>query len=134
MALIYPSERWDPGLPKDSNENVNTTLGTALAGENLTRNRMQVEEYLTPTAFTSLSTVNISSTPGLLNKVFIGMPSLPTTIIYDSNTPSGTELLRFHAGFPPGVYTFNEVFGTGLSVDTIKSGGGVLPYLVFMTS
>lgn len=126
-ATIYADGNRVP-LLLDVNGNLKVTLATLLAGEDLTNDVQKVENRFSYTSFTSLSTINIKSATGFLHRIVIGMPSCPTTIVYDSLTPSGSEIFRFHAGYPVGSYEFNETFSIGLTLDTVKSGGGVNPY------
>lgn len=100
------------------------------SGEDQTNDVMKTEQQFSYTALTSVSTIAIKASAGFLHLFNIGMPSCPTIIFYDNTTPNGTVLHRIAAGYPMGSHPMDMKFTTGLSLDAIASGGGVIPQIV----
>lgn len=111
----------DADLVMDANENVKTTLATALAGEDLTNDVQKVEQrfsYSNVTADTA-----VKSGAGFLHTVTI-MPTdaaatAGTIVLYDNTAESGTiigTITVTAAWVAPVTLTFDCSFSTGLYV------------------
>lgn len=152
MTLKYPSQAWDPGsagaLPSGTSfiGLATVTIGSGNATiqavvtetsapgyEDNVAGVAKVELRYTPTSFTSVSTLAVDATPGFLHGIWVGAVSCPSTILYNNTVPSGTILTRIPCGMPVGFYQFNGEYTVGLSVDTVAGGGGVNPFLTFLT-
>lgn len=80
------------------------------------------EASYTYTRITTNTTIAALGAAGILKSLVISMPSLVTTIVYDSTLPSGTVLLKFGVNPPMGVYELNAKVANGVSVDTTSAG------------
>jgi hypothetical protein len=105
-------------------------LATNIAGEDITNDVLKVEQRFSYGTLTSVSTVAIKAAAGFLHLINIGVPSCPTTIIYDNTLPGGTKIQTLTAGYPVGSHPLDISFSTGLSIDAVVSGGGVIPQIL----
>lgn len=140
--MKYPSEQWDPGTGGGGSTSFATvtlasmatvTEGTLGAGEDLVADVTKVEMRYTPTNLTSATTLNVKPAAGFLHGFYVGAISCPSTILYDGLLPSGTVLTRIACGMPLGFHPFNGTFANGLTADAIAGGGGVAPFISFLT-
>lgn len=131
MPLKYESDVWYEGSGGVINlgSTATVTLGTQLAGEDITNDVLKAEQRFSYGTVTSATTVAVKASTGFLHTINIGMPSCPSIIVYDNSTPNGTIIHRFAAGAPVGTYTFDVTFSNGLTVDAIAGGGGAAPFL-----
>ena len=101
-----------------------------ISGEDQTNDVLKTEQQFSYTTLTSASTVAVKAAAGFVHLFAVGMPSCPTTIFYDNTVPSGTILHRIAAGHPMGSFPLDVKFTTGLSLDAIAGGGGVVPAIM----
>jgi hypothetical protein len=89
-----PSSGQVEPLQLDSNSNLQSTLYTAIAGESLTYNRMQVAPVYNYTNFTTANTgVALKASQAILHTVTINFPVASGTVaIYDSPTTNTTPI------------------------------------------
>lgn len=96
------------------------------AGEDLTNNRLLVSLQYSYQSLTSLVTITPKSAAGVLRAVVVGGQSLPTINLWDNTAASGTLIGTINASSPPGTYTYDVSFATGLTVQPLP-GTAVLP-------
>ena len=89
---------------------------------------VKVEQRYIAQALVSLVTLTVKSAAGFLHAITVGGYSCPTIEIYNNTAASGTLIGRLVAAVPPGTYTFNTSFGTGLTINP-QPGTAVLPSL-----
>lgn len=141
MALKYDSDQWyEGGSVLGSSPNfiglatvligsmATVTLGTQIAGEDLTNDVLKTEQRFSYSSLNSLVTLTIKSGAGFLHTLTVGNISGPTIELYDNTAASGTLIGRLNAGLPPQTYTFDASFNTGLTVNP-QPGTAVLPCL-----
>jgi len=107
----------------DSNNNAPVSLGTTIAGEDLTNDVMKVEQRFSYLNIPSAATTTVKSGSGLLHSIIITNPGATsnTIKIYDSTAASGTVIVDWSTsgGTPAaGSYIFDVSFTTGLTVVT----------------
>jgi hypothetical protein len=108
----------------DSSGNLMTTMGTAIAGEDLTNDVLKVEMRYSYTGITTATTTTVKSSPGFLHKIiFNKRVANGVTTIYDNTTNSGTKIATITEGAailsdPPNPVEYNCVFSTGLTIVT----------------
>jgi hypothetical protein len=108
-------------LSVDANKNLTTTLGTALAGEDLTNDVMKTEQRF---SYVNLSAdAVVKSGAGFLHTITFAQidaaPTAGTIIIYDNTAESGTIIFSSTwttAVFYPTTVTIDASFSTGLYV------------------
>lgn len=116
----YPSDLWNEA--EDSSGFKSVTLGTNLAGEDISNDLTKTEQRYSFYALTSLVTGTIKTGVGVLHSITFGQVSCPTIAFYDNIVPSGTRIIKFGSGTPVNTYTFNINFTTGLTVDATAAG------------
>ena len=89
---------------------------------------VKIEQRFSYQALVSLVTLTVKSGAGFLHAITVGGYSCPTIVIYDATAASGTLIGTLVASVPPGTYTFNTSFGTGLTLRPLP-GTAVLPSL-----
>jgi hypothetical protein len=98
----------------DANTNLNVTLGSLIAGEDLTYNVMKVEERGTYAIINSNTSTNVKGSTGFLFRIVIGDPGTSWLLTcYDNTSASGTPFI-----IKPvyGSLTYNFTFSTGLYI------------------
>jgi hypothetical protein len=109
-------------LQQDASGNLKDTMGTLIAGEDLTANVLKVEQRFSYALVTTAATTTIKSGAGFLHTVVIGGISLPTLALYDNTAASGQPIAIFNPNPPVGDHFFDVSFATGL---TAIGGAGV---------
>jgi hypothetical protein len=104
----------------DDNDNQYGTLGTKLAGEDLTNDVMKVEQQMSYQAISTATTTTVKSGSGLLHSIIVTGGTAGTIVIYDNTSGSGTKIADFDSTNALETYVFNAKFTTGL---TIVTGG-----------
>jgi len=94
------------------------TQGTQLAGENLTTNKLEVEQVFNDTYISTATTTVVKTGAGLLHTIVVNGGTAGTIIIYDNTAGSGTIIASFDSTNALNTYTFNCSFATGLTVVT----------------
>lgn len=89
-----------------------------LAGENLTTNKMEVEQVFTDTYISSATTTTMKTGAGLLHTIVVNGGTAGTIIVYDNTAASGTIIASFDSTNALATYTFNCTFATGLTIIT----------------
>jgi hypothetical protein len=113
-------------LTTDANGNVNQTLGTTIAGEQVTLNYLRAAPAGTPTYISTATTTLVKSGAGVLTELVIGKHIATGVIqIYDGLTAvnlvatitTGAALLND----PPFSTLHGMVFNTGLTIVTSQA-------------
>jgi hypothetical protein len=89
------TETYDVKLSEDLSGNTRVTLGTLLAGENLTTNRLNVEPVYSYTGITAAAptTTVVKNGAGTLHAIIINQAVATGVItVYDNNAGSGTKI------------------------------------------
>ena len=121
MFNATPSTRteWQAGpLQSNSKWDLNTTLGTTMAGEDIPNDVTKVEFRNNLTYISTATTTVVKTGAGLLHAVIFQWTSIGTVIGYDNTSASGTILFSFPIGVTTRPITFNGSFSIGLTVVT----------------
>ncbi len=118
------------GLVSAASIHASTDMKTLISGEDQTNDVMKVEGQFSYTTHIAASTVAVKAAAGFFHLFAVGMPSCPTTIFFDSATGTGTKIHTIGANHPLGTYLMDVKFTTGLSIDSIAGGGGVVPQIM----
>jgi hypothetical protein len=108
----------------DLSGNQRTTLGTLLAGEDLTVNVIKVEQRFSYANMTTATTTTIKSGAGFLHTITLNTPVASATItLYDNTAGSGTKIGTITLGATLandvyGAFLFDVSFSTGLTIVT----------------
>jgi len=102
----------------DLSGNQRVTLGTLIAGEDLTVNVIKVEQRFTYAAITSATTTTIKSGTGFLHAVTVTGGTAGTITVFDNTAGSGTAIATFSSTNALATYIFDVSFSTGLTVVT----------------
>jgi hypothetical protein len=119
------TETYQVAESMDLSGNQRVTLGTLIAGENLTSNRLNVEPVYSVSSITTQTTTVVKNTPGTLHSIIIPTPVASATVkIYDNTAGSGSVILDTIT-FPatllssgPVCLIFDVIFATGLTIVT----------------
>jgi hypothetical protein len=93
-----PSTRteWQAGpLQTNSVGDLNTTLNTRIAGEDIARGIMKTQQEFTPYAITTAGSYPASMGPCLLGSIVVQGWAAGTIKIYDNTSATGTPILDF---------------------------------------
>lgn len=104
-------------------------LGTLIAGEDLTNNRLDVEQHFGySTEITANTTTTVKSGAGFLHTVYINQKgaSSNTATLYDNTAGSGTVIATIDTTANVGSIVYDVAFSTGL---TIVTATGTAPHL-----
>lgn len=121
-------------LQADTNGNLLGSLGTKLAGEDLTNDVMKVEAQMTYLNITTATTTTVKSGSGLFNSLTINKQVATGVItIYDNTAASGTKIGTITAGAalltdPPLQTIYNVKFSTGLTIVTSQAADLTISY------
>lgn len=111
-------------LQADVNGNLLSSMGTKVAGEDLTNDVLKVENQMTYLNITTATTTTVKTGTGLFNAITINKNVATATItIYDNTAASGTKIGTITAGAalltdPPINAIYNAKFATGLTIVT----------------
>lgn len=105
-------------LLSDGNGNLSSTLGTRIAGENVSRDVLRNEPRYTPTYISTATTTTCVSGAGTLGSITVQGGTAGTIIVYDNTAGSGTVLASFDSTNALATYMFNVAFTTGCTVVT----------------
>jgi len=105
----------------DVNANLKTSMGTLIAGEDLTNNVLKVEQRFSYTNVATTATTVIKASAGFLHAIVINTPLATGSLtIYDNTAGSGTKIatITLPAALVSGAITltYNCAFGTGLTI------------------
>lgn len=102
----------------DNTGNTRVTLGTEIAGEDRTNQRLRIYEPNGYTHLNALGTTTIKSGAGTLRGVTINTKGATanTCTIYDNTAGSGTVIAVIDTTREQAFYPFDVQFGTGLTI------------------
>lgn len=106
------------GFRADSTANILSSLGTRIAGEDLTNDVLKSRYSGSFTYISTATTTVCKSGAGHLGKITVQGGTAGTIIGYDNTAASGTALFSFDSTNALATYTFDVVFGTGLTIVT----------------
>lgn len=121
MYHITPSTRTDGQagpLQSNSKWDLNTTLGTTLAGEDIPNDVTKVEFRNNATYISTATTTVVKTGAGLLHTIVVQGGTTGTIIGYDNTSASGTILFSFDTTVALATYTFDVSFAIGLTIVT----------------
>ncbi len=103
----------------DVNRNLKITLATLLAGEDLTLNRLRVQQANSYNNLTTSSPTNVKAAAGFLHRITFNQPFPNILKIYDNTTAATTLIATVSGGLAISAGTgmeYNVNFGTGLTL------------------
>ncbi len=103
---------------EDSNGYGMVTVGTKIAGEDLTNDVLKVNQVFNDTYISTATTTVVKTGAGLLHTIVVCGGTAGTVIIYDNTAGSGTILASFDSTNALATYTFDCSFATGLTIVT----------------
>lgn len=111
----------------DQSGNALVSMGTDIAGEDRTNNRMRVYSPASAGYYAGNGTTTFKSGPGHFSGLYVGTPTNGATItVYDNTAGSGTKILEIGAA-AVGVYPFDCDFAIGCTMVVAGSAVGGLP-------
>lgn len=105
-------------LQADTNGNLLNSLGTRIAGEDITNDVTKVEFRNNATVISTATTTVCKTGAGLLHTITVTGGTAGTIVVYDNTAASGTILASFSSTNDLATYTFNVSFSIGLTVVT----------------
>lgn len=102
----------------DLSGNQRETLGTLIAGENLSTNRLQVEQTSNYAYISTATTTVVKSGSGFLHTLTVQGGTAGTIIIYDNTSAAVPIMLSFDSTASYETYEVDVSFATGLTVVT----------------
>lgn len=117
VALAGTVGDYQPAI-YDGNGNEWTTLGTKVAGEDLTADVLKVEQRNNYTYIVTATTTVVKTGAGLLHTITVEGGTTGTIIVYDNTAASGTIIASFSTTNAMATYTFDVSFATGCTVVT----------------
>jgi len=116
---LTDGQRGDSQL--DVNANTLSSLGTKIAGEDLTNDVIKFEQRFSATNVAAAATTVIKASAGFLHAIVINTPLATGVLtIYDNTAGSGTKIatITYPAALVSGAttLTYNCSFGTGLTI------------------
>lgn len=110
---------WQAGpLQSDANGNLLNSLGTRIAGEDITNNRLLTETRCTGTYISTATTTVVKTGTWVLHTIVVQGGTAGTIIGYDNTAASGTILFSFDSTNALNTYTFDQEFVNGLTIVT----------------
>lgn len=116
LMIIYDTITGDPTYDQDP-----VTMNTLMAGEDLTNNRLMVEERFSYQAITTAATTTVKSGSGFLHAITITGGVAGTISIWDNTAGSGTSIGFIDVGYSYDRFPMNVSFATGLTIVTSQA-------------
>lgn len=103
-------------LKVDSNNNLYTTLATAIAGEDTANDVLKVENRFSYWHGNTAGTTTIKAAPGFLHRIIVGKAGSSSTVtVYDNTSASGNIIAVMSTDAQASI-EFNVEFLTGLTI------------------
>lgn len=102
----------------DANGFLMTSLGTKIAGEDLTNDVIRVEHQMGYATISTATTTTVKTGAGVLHNIIVTGGTTGTIVIYDNTAGSGTKIADFDTTNALAVYPFHCKFSTGLTIIT----------------
>lgn len=121
MFNATPTTRteWQAGpLQSNAQGDLNTTLGTRIAGEDISRGIMKTQQEFQPYAITTAGWYPASMGPCLLGSIVVQGWTTGTIKIYDNTSATGTPVLDFDSTATIASYPINCKFSVGCFIVT----------------
>lgn len=113
----------------DASNNAQVSLGTKIAGEDLTNDVLKNDPASYTYEYISTNTTTTAkSGAGRLHAITIGETAAGAITIYDNTAASGTIIGILKASIAEGTYTFNVAFSTGLTIVTAAASKLTVSY------
>lgn len=117
-----------PAHLADSSGNLLTSLGTKIAGEDLTNDRMKVEHQYSYARISTATTTVVKSGAGFLHTLTVNSTAAGTITIYDNTAGSGTIIAQLKASVAECSFIYDVSFSTGLTIVTGAASGLTVSY------
>lgn len=121
MYNATPTTRteWQAGpLQADTAGNLLNSLGTRIAGEDITNNRLLTETRCTGTYISTATTTVVKTGAWVLHTLVVQWGTAGTIIGYDNTAASGDIVFSFDSTNALNTYTFNRELAIGLTIVT----------------
>lgn len=105
-------------LQADANGNLLNSLGTRIAGEDITNNRLLTETRCTGTYISTATTTVVKTGTWVLHTIVVQGGTAGTIIGYDNTAASGNIVFSFDSTNALNTYTFNRELAIGLTIVT----------------
>lgn len=112
----------------DSSSNLAVNLGTKIAGEDLTNDRLKVEHQYSGSYISSATTTTVKSGAGLIHTLTIGETAAGAITLYDNTAGSGTVLAVFKSSIAEQTFVLDISFATGLTIVTAAASKIAVSY------
>lgn len=112
----------------DASGNFQTTLGTKIAGEDLTNDRMKVEHQYSYARISTATTTTVKSGAGFLHTLTVSSTAAGTITIYDNTAGSGTIIAQLKASIAEQTFIYDVSFSSGLTIVTGAASGLTVSY------
>lgn len=111
------------GLAFDASGNLKITLGSLLAGENQTTNRLETSARYTYGNIVASGSTTLKSSAGLLHSICVNAAGSGTQIfqIFDAIGPSGTKIGTILGTTQGAFYLYDVTFNTGLTIVALNA-------------
>lgn len=113
----------------DASGNATVTVGTLLAGEDQTNNRLMTLPKYSYNHITSAATTVVKGSAGVLHTIVVNTTAAGTITIYDNTAASGTVVGILKASVGENTYTFDTNMTTGITVVTGAASDITVSYL-----
>lgn len=105
----------------DANGNLKVTLGTQLAGEDITNDVIKTEQRFTLSEISTAIGTLVKTGSGFIHLIQINNAGSAWEIdVYDGTSTSGTSIGKIRGTTLPTNIRFDGSFATGLYIDTVK--------------
>ena len=105
----------------DLSGNQRTTLGTLIAGEDLTNNVLRTENHYSNFNINSATTTTVKSGAGYVDEIIIAGGTLGNVTIYDNTAGSGTVLCPTVTPVSGAIILKHCTIATGLTIVTASA-------------
>ena len=105
-------------LQADTAGNLNNNLGTTIAGEDITNDRLKTEYRGASAYISTATTTTVKTGAGHLHSIVVNGGTAGTIIGYDNTAASGTILFSFDSTNALNTYMFDVSFSIGLTIIT----------------
>ena len=105
-------------LQADTAGNLNNNLGTTIAGEDITNDRLKTEYRGSSAYISTATTTTVKTGAGHLHSIVVNGGTAGTIIGYDNTAASGTILFSFDSTNALNTYMFDVSFYIGLTIIT----------------
>ena len=114
--------------PTDAAGNVQTTLNTLIAGEDITNDRLKVEHQYSGTYIATATTTTVKSGAGFIHTLTIGETAAGAITLYDNTAGSGTIIFVAKASIVEQTFVLDVSFTVGLTIVTAAASKLMVSY------